>query len=119
MKAIYIIGGLFLLFIPLISSKRHLAEYEVQKQGQLVKVVLTSIPQGKGFINFAFNADIYDKKVGRTFYQDYKVGDTLVLRYKEGGDIFLFEKENIENEFIAMGLLGLFGIAMLVKGLKK
>lgn len=49
----------------------------------------------------------------------HKVGEEIKMKHMEGSDIFLFEKERIEEEFIALGILALFGIKFIVMGIRR
>jgi hypothetical protein len=119
-KHFLVISGLFIIvFICFIPLLRDIEEYDVQKNGELVTARITYIPNRKGFMEFTYDGQNFNKKVGRSFGDIYKVNDTINLKHKNGTDIFLFENENKRIEFISTGLLALLGISCIAVGLKR
>ena len=125
MKALLIIGGLFMLvFVCLVPLKRDIQEYNTQKNGKLVTATITHIPICSGtkfkyFMKFTYDGQEFSKRVGCGFADNHKVGETIELRHTHGTDIFLFEKENKETEFVSTGLLAILGIASVVIGARR
>jgi hypothetical protein len=125
MKTFLIAGGIFIIiFICIVPLPRKIKEYNIQKNGNIVSVVITYIPHCIGtkikhFMKFRYAGQEFDKSIGCNFSDTHKVGETFNLRHIEGTDIFLFENEKIETEFISAGLLALFGIAFIVIGVRK
>jgi len=119
-----IIGSLFMIiFICVIPLKRHLLEYEIQKNGDLVKGIITYVPGCLGIpnkhIRFRYENATYSKRIGGKPCEELKVGDSILLKHLEGTNIFLYEKEDIRTELLSMGIVLLAGIAFIVIGLKK
>jgi hypothetical protein len=120
-----VIGGLFIIiFICIVPLKRHIQEYNVQKNGKLVTATITYIPNFVGcrtmhFIDFIYAGKKFDKKVGCGFAGTYKIGETIKFRHIDGTKIFLFENEKIEKEFISFAVLAVFGIVIIVIGARK
>jgi hypothetical protein len=125
MKRFYIIGGLFIIiFICLIPLNRKLQEYNVEKNSKLVTATINYIPICSGtkikyFMKFTYAGKEFDKKVSCGFSDTHKIGDTIKLKHQEGTDIFLFENEKIEIELVSMAILSVFGIALIIVGLKQ
>jgi len=70
-------------------------------------------------MKFVYAGNEYSKKVGCNFDETYKTGDIIQLKQLKECDIFLFPEEKITNEFIAFGILGLFGIFLIIYGSRK
>lgn len=70
-------------------------------------------------MKFTYAGKEFDKKVGCGFSDTHKIGQTITLKHQEGTDIFLFENEKIEIELVAMAILFVFGIFLIIKGLKQ
>lgn len=125
MKLFLILGGLFIIiFICIIPLNRDIQEYNVQKNGELVTATITYIPMCIGtkiryFMKFTYAGQEFDKKVGCAFSDTHRVGETIKFKHIDGTDIFLFESEKIETEFIATGLLALFGIVFIIIGTRR
>ena len=117
MRKFYILGGIFLLFIAVAPIKSKLEQYKVQKEGEIVKVLLSKVPNTKGLLKFKYNGIPYEKSVGRSFSDDHKTGDSLLLKHLQGTDIFLLENESIEGEIISFCVLGVIGLFFIIKGL--
>jgi hypothetical protein len=103
---------------------RDIKEYDVQKNGELITVTITYIPNCIGskikyFMKFTYAGREFDKKVGCGFADTHKIGETIKLKHTDGTDIFLFENENKETEFISTTLLAVLGISFIVIGAKR
>jgi hypothetical protein len=124
MRIFYTLSGLFItIFICLVPLRRHLLEYKVQKQGQLVNVQLINVPHSVGckikyFMGFVYAGKEYSKKVGCNFGKIHKSGDNIHLKHLDGTDIFLLPDESITKELFAFGALALFGLGLMVYGIK-
>ena len=125
MKLFLIIGGLFIIiFVCIIPLRRHIEEYNIQKNGDLVTATITYIPHCVGskimyFMKFTYKGQEFDKKVGCGFSDTHKVGETIKLKHIDGSDIFLFENEKVEREFISVGILAALGITFIVIGARR
>jgi len=125
MKISLIIGGLFIIiFICIIPLKRDIQEYNIQKNGELVTVTITYLPNCIGtkvrhFMKFTYSGEKFDKAIGCGLAENYRIGEVIRLKHIEGTDIFLFENETKEGEFISTLLLGILGIVFIVIGLRK
>lgn len=125
MKLFLIIGGLFILvFVCIIPLSNDIEEYNVQQNGELVTATITYIPICNGtkvkyFMKFIYAEQEFDKAVGCDFADTHKVGETIKFRHKDGTDIFLFESENKESEFIAVGILAILGVVSIFIGLRR
>ncbi|MGN6399764.1 MAG: hypothetical protein ACTHMD_04885 [Flavisolibacter sp.] len=124
MKIFLIIGGIFIIiFICFVPLKRDIAEYNTQKNGELITGVITDVPncigtKVKQFIKFRFSNSIYSKRIGAPCEQ-YKIGQKIQLKHTPGTDLFLYVNETKEREFISTGLLAVAGLAFIVIGFKK
>ena len=124
-QSFLVVGGLFIIvFICIVPLKRHIQEYNVQKNGKLVTATITYIPNFVGcrikhFMYFTYAGRKFDKKVGCGFADTHKIGETIKFRHIYGTNIFLFENEKIEKEFISFALLAVFGIAIIAVGARK
>jgi hypothetical protein len=124
MKIFLILGGIIVIVIGTIPLQRKFQEYEVQKGGKIITVLLTKVPvpfgcKDKYFIGFIYENKRYSKQVGCNFAELHKAGDSVQLKHKEGTDIFLFPNENVIKEFVASGMLVLVGAGFIVYGFKK
>jgi hypothetical protein len=124
MRLFYFLGGLLLLFISFAPLKRKYQEFQVQKQGQLVEVRLTKLRPSIGckilyFFEFEFAGNQYSKKAGCNFHDTHKPGQLIKLKHLSRFDIFLFPDEDIDREFIAFGLLGIFAFFLFIKAAKR
>lgn len=125
MKAFLIAGGFFLIiFICLIPLKRNIQEYDVQKNGQLVKAVIIEVPncfgtRVKHFIKFKFENEIYSKTTTGKPCESFKVGDSIALKHEPESDIFLYDTEDIKSQFISSALIAIAGISFIIIGFKK
>ncbi|MCC6288584.1 MAG: hypothetical protein IT249_11935 [Chitinophagaceae bacterium] len=124
MKLFLILGGLFIIIFICIILNRDIQEYNVQKKGELVTATITYIPNCLGtkiryFMKFTYAGQEFDKKVGCGFSDTHRVGETIKFKHIDGTDIFLFGSEKIETEFIATGLLALFGIVFFIIGTRR
>lgn len=119
MKLFLIIGGLFLIiFTGMLPLTRKIQEYKTQREGEIVDVVVVRVEpcvNHKALLVFKYNNNRHDKWIGCN--SDFKNGDTLRLKHLEDSDFFLFEQEDVKGQFIAHGLLILFGLIIIVKGL--
>jgi hypothetical protein len=124
MKISLITGGLFIIiFICLIPLKRHIVEYDTQKNGQSIIVTITYVPNCFGskirhYLKFRYENKIYSKVIGKPC-EEYRIGETLNLKHTKGTSIFLYENEKIETEFISFGLLTIFGLFCIIYGFKR
>lgn len=124
MKTFLITGGIFItIFVCLVPLKRDIAEYDTQKNGELITAVITDVPncigmKVKHFIKFRFDNTVYSKKIGAPCDQ-YKIGQTIKLKHTPGTDLFLYVNETKESDFISTGLLTLTGLAFIIIGFKK
>jgi hypothetical protein len=122
MKLFLIIGGLFIvIFVCIIPLRRHIEEYNIQKNGELVTASITYVPHCIGskiryFMRFTYREQEFEKKVGCGFSTTHKVGDTIQLKHIDGSNIFLFETEKIEKEFASAAVLAVLGITFIVIG---
>ena len=125
MKSILILGGLFIIiFICIIPLNRKIQEYNIQKNGKLVNVTLTYIANPIGtktsrYIKFIYEGKLFAKRKDHSFGKDHKVGEVIKMKHMEGSDIFLFENEKTEEEFIASGILAIFGIVFIIMGIRR
>jgi hypothetical protein len=124
MRLFYFLGGLLMLFISFAPLKHKYQEQQIQKQGELVEVRLTKLRPSIGckilyFFEFEYAGKQYSKKAGCNFHDTHKAGEIIKLKHLNGSDLFLFPDEDIGREFIAFGLLGLFGLFLLIKAAKR
>ena len=111
---------LFIYFAPL---KRKVQEYQAQRKGEVVEVVevhLTKLRPTIGckvlnFFDFKYAGNQYSKKAGCNFHDSHMPGQVIKLKHLSEMDIFLFPDEDLVREFIAYGLLGVFGLFLLIK----
>jgi hypothetical protein len=106
-----------------IPLKHKIAEYDTQKNGQLITATIVDVPNCFGskirhFLKFKYNDQTYSKEIGRPC-EEYKIGQALILKHTEGTDIFLYETEKIEKEFIATALLAILGLFLIIYGFKR
>ncbi len=122
MKAILLIGGLFLIVLPLFSLRDKLAQYETQKNGQIVSATITRVPDCKGttggFMEFDYQGKLYSKKVSCRFSDNHQQGDAIRLKYLDKTGMFLFEQEHMEGELVAFGILPIIGVICIICGLR-
>jgi hypothetical protein len=127
-RTIYIISGLAFCFFALIGLKYDLDSYYVQKQGQIIQVKITYIPncfgtKVKDHVRFQYIdkgvIKEYSKQIGGGLCDKLVVGQELKMKADLSKKIFLYEFEDVRNEFYASGLLGLAGLICIVFGLKK
>jgi hypothetical protein len=124
MKTFLIVGGFFIIiFVCLIPLPRDIAEYNTQRNGITVNVMITKVPNCIGtrisqYIKFRYNNEIYSKRVGAPC-DEYRVGSILKLKHTPDTDIFLYENEKKEKEFVSAGLLALAGFTFIIIGFKK
>ena len=112
------------IFICIVPLKRHIQEYDVQQNGEIIKVTITYIPiclgtKTRQFMKFKYAGTEFDKSVGCSFSETHRVGETINLKHIDGSDIFLFETEKTETEFISTGILAILGISFIIIGAKK
>lgn len=124
MKTFLILGGIFIIiFVCLIPLRRDIAEYNTQKNGELISAIITDVPncigaKTKHFIKFQFDNNIYSKGIGAPCDQ-YKVGQTIQLKHRRGTDLFLYVDETKESEFISTAFLAIAGLAFIVIGIRR
>ena len=124
MKLGLILGGVFIIvFICIVPLKRDIDEYNVQKTGIEVDAIITDVPncfgtKVKHFLKFKFENSIYSKRVGAPCDQ-YKRGQVIRLKHEPGTDIFLYLNETKESEFVATAAMAIFGILLIIIGIKK
>lgn len=122
MKILFIFSGIFILtFVCFIPLRRHLAEYETQKNGEIVVASIIYIPNCfehsiNPLIEFSYDNKVYSKAIGKSC-EEYKIGNMLQLKHTAGTDIFLYTDENLSMEFITTGLLAIFAIFLIVYGI--
>ncbi|HUX52978.1 MAG TPA: hypothetical protein VMV56_01045 [Williamwhitmania sp.] len=127
-KVIYIVGGLIFWFFALIGLRFDIDSYNVQKHGKLISVKVTYVPNCFGtkvkqhfrfqYIDNGVNKE-YSKQIGGGLCGKLVVGQDLKLKADLEKKIFLYENEDVRNEFYASGLFGLAGLISLIFGLKK
>ena len=122
MKILFILSGVFLLiFVCFIPLRRHLAEYETQKNGQLVVASIIYVPNCfehriNPLLEFSYDNKVYSKAIGK-LCEEYRIGNTLQLKHTAGSDIFLYTDESLTMEFVTTGFLAVFGIFLLIYGI--
>ncbi len=124
MKKLLIIGGFFIIaFICLVPLRRDIAEYDTQKNGEIVVATIIDVPNCIGAkirhqIKFMYDNEVFSKRIGAPCEQ-YKVGDSIRLKHTPGTNLFLYENETKEKEFISTGLLALAGITFIIIGFRR
>jgi hypothetical protein len=118
MRAFYLIIGLGGLVFISFGIPSLISEYKTQKEGTIVTVLLTKVPQGKGFAEFEFKGNIYSKKVDAAFHKHYQAGELLKMKHLAGSKQFLFEKEKVEGDLISIGIFVLVCLLLVIKGLR-
>ena len=123
-KTIYIIGGLVFLFLSLIGLTRDIDAFKTQMTGDLITVKVTYVP------NCLFASDVYyhikiqylengelkeyPKSIGSNLCNELVVGQELKMKADLKKKIFLYEDEDVRNEFYASAVLGLVGLVLLI-----
>jgi hypothetical protein len=112
-----------LILIPVSISVYE--DWQVYKEGSIVKVVVTALPNNQfstsGFLKFKLNGKPYDKKVQQNVVNYVHVGDSIKLRFLERyEDHALFPDENpsLWGGFVIVMLISLSG-ACVYYGSKK
>ena len=125
MKRFFIVGGLLFVAMGTIPLKHHIAEYDTQRNGEMVKGRIAGVPncggttKTKRYIKFRFENEIYSKRTTGKPCREFKLGDSIVLKHTKGTDIFLYDTETVESELISFGILILTGISFIIVGVKK
>ena len=127
-RVIYIIGGIAFWFFALIGLKYDVDSYEVQKHGQIITVKITYAPicfgtKVKPHLRFQYieNGEIkgYSKQIDGGLCGKIEVGQELKMKADLTKKIFLYEFEDVRNEFYASGLFGVAGLISIIFGLTK
>ena len=111
-----------MIVVPLLSLRHKLAEYETQKNGQIINAMITRVPdcQGEevGFMEFRYQGQRYSKEVSCSFSDRHKRGDTIRMKHLAKTGIFLLEQEHKEGELVAIGILPIVGVISVIFSLK-
>jgi hypothetical protein len=127
-RTIYLIGGISFWFGALIGLKYDIESYDVQKHGQLISAKITFVPvclgtRVKHHLRFQYidNGVLkeYSKAVGVGLCGKLKVGQEIKFKADLEKKIFLYEFEDVKNEFYASALLGLAGLICIIFAFKK
>ncbi|MFC0878895.1 hypothetical protein ACE01N_20040 [Saccharicrinis sp. FJH2] len=126
-KRIYIITGIVFLFFSLIGLRHDIESYKTQLTGDLITVTITYVPNCFGtkvphHLRFEYqdNGQIkeYSKQI-RNNCDDFYVGQKIRMKADLDKKIFLYEKGDMRIGFYAAGLMFIFGLIMIILGIKK
>ena len=126
-KRIYIITGIVFLFFSLIGLRHDIASYKTQLTGELITVTIIYVPDCFGtktphHLRFEYqeNGQIkeYTKQI-KSNCDDFNVGQKIQMKADLDKKIFLFAKGEMRGEFYVAGLLFIFGVIMIILGIKK
>ena len=125
----YIAGGIIFLLIALIPLRHKIDSFKTQINGQTIKVKVTYVPNiyfyNDVYYSFKFqymdNGELkeYSKRYFPKYCGQLIAGQDLNLKADLSKKIFLYENEDVRTEFYSFSLLGLFGLTLLILGLKK
>jgi hypothetical protein len=127
-KRIYIISGIAFCFFALIGLQHDIKSYEVQKTGKFIEVTITDIPncigtRVKHHIRFEYfykgSVRTDSKPIGSVLCEKLELGQKLKMKTDSRREIFLYESEDVRTEFYASGIMGIFGLACIVLGIRK
>ena len=118
-----LIGGVFLIILPVFTMLRDFRELEVKKYGETVLVTVTKLPSDciggrrtKLFFHFEYQGKEHFRQIGTSFCQEHKVGQILKMkRLDKYEDIFVLPEENIFISMAAGVLLQCLGLFILVR----
>lgn len=118
-------GGvlLFLGSIALLASNYD--SIKVERSGQIVKMRIEKLPNSclgtkvKHFVTLSYNNEIYTKQIGGKFCDEHGVGELVDMKILAHSDIVLFPQESAWVNLVSFGILGIFGLVMIIYQWKK
>lgn len=120
MKAIFILMGMILMGISILSFIGLLEDYEISKFGHVCDMKIVKKPSkcgiGKNFyMKVEFNDKTFVKKIGAHYCNEVKLGDIVQMQYYPKYDHVLFPEENLSLDFGANLILFGFAVFLLIK----
>ena len=118
------LGGILMILLSLALIKPKLELYKIEKEGSLVDMQITELPANcigtkvSHYATFSYQGLEFIKRIPGLFCNEHKVGETLQMKYHEEATKILFPKESVQSEFIALGLIALFGFIFILKSIR-
>lgn len=126
-RRIYLIAGFAFLFFSLIGLQHDIDSFKTQLNGDLITVTVTEVSECfgtkiPGYFRFEYQDNGQIKEYSRQIRGNcdkYFVGQKIRMKADLDKKIFLFEKGDMRIEFYASGIMFIFGLIMLILGIKK
>ena len=128
-RLIYIIGGVFFIFLFVIGIKNHKDALRTKKYGQLINVTVTEISncggssKTKHYFKFEYldNGELLQSsmQIGSGYCKDLFVGKEVRLKADLKNKYFLLENESIYVDLYSFIILGLAGVILILIGVFK
>lgn len=120
----FLIPAIFMLILLIPVSISFKKDYEVYKNGNIVKVKVVKLPEGtfsrKKAMYFELYDSIYSKSISMNTRNSLHIGDEIELRYLQGNSHILFPYENpLRWDLFTIGLMVLCSIASFYYAFKK
>lgn len=118
-------GGVLLFFGSIALLASNYDSIKVERSGQIVKMRIEKLPNSclgtkvKHFVTLSYNNEIYTKQIGGIFCDEHSVGELVDMKVLERSDIVLFPQESVWVNLVSFGILGLFGLVMIIYQWKK
>jgi hypothetical protein len=118
--------GLISLVIALGSAYFKKDMLIVKKYGEVVPMEIVEKDEncsfgtkGSYYGTFKYANQLFRWRGGFGFCESYNVGDSMNMIYLEGYDDILSEKESVNNQYIAIFIIGIVGLILMTEPLFK
>lgn len=123
MGKLYLISGMVLIGIVLLTGKYKINDYLAQTKGEIVTVTLIEIPEVKSrrgtWVDFQYQNQTHRTKLFPwSELQHYEEGIDIPMKHLPGSETFIPMGYSARGQLIAVGIVLLIGSYCIYKGIK-
>jgi len=120
-----VFAGLTVFLITIFSLKTSIEKYNIQLNGQVVKMQIEHLPQScigskiPYFVTFSFKGVTYERKTRGDFCEKHYVGELVEMKMIKDSKYILFPNESALIDLISLIVLNFSGLILSITQWKK